>query len=128
FPALFKIFFKRWFFGKKHNNTGTIKEMMAIAEGFRKGDNLTNLKSKTKDEFLLAALTMLEDSVLSPEEVMEILEDRNDLSSQTAMEEANKVKAMAKYPPGFGMIGTVIGMLVLLSNLGGEDAMRMIGP
>ena len=43
-------------------------------------------------------------------------------------EETQKFQSMGKYPPAFGMMGTTIGMIVLLANLGGKDAMKMIGP
>jgi chemotaxis protein MotA len=44
------------------------------------------------------------------------------------MEDANKIKNIGKFPPAMGMMGTTIGMIVLLSNLGGADAMKMMGP
>ena len=44
------------------------------------------------------------------------------------MSEANKIKVISKFAPAFGMIGTTIGMIVLLANLGGEDAIKLIGP
>ena len=43
-------------------------------------------------------------------------------------EDTRKIKSLGKFPPAFGMMGTTIGMIVLLANLGGEDAMKMIGP
>lgn len=128
FTHLIKIFFNRWIRGKKINMQSTIKEMMTMSDSYRKGESFSNLKTKTPDFFLQDALTMLEDGVLTQDEVVEIMEERNDLLSQNYMEEANRIKTVGKYPPAFGMIGTVIGMIVLLANLGGEDAMKMIGP
>ena len=37
-------------------------------------------------------------------------------------------KTMAKFPPAFGMMGTVLGLIALLQSLGNPDAKSQIGP
>lgn len=43
-------------------------------------------------------------------------------------EDADIFKALAKFPPAFGLLGAVIGMISLMQNLGGADAMQKVGP
>jgi chemotaxis protein MotA len=38
------------------------------------------------------------------------------------------VRILAKYPPSFGMIGTVIGLVAILQSLGGANTLDNIGP
>lgn len=67
---------------------------------------------------------LVHDDIMSEEELFILLEDRANNLYYSYSEEANKIKAVAKYPPAFGMIGTTIGMIVLLGNLGGSDALK----
>ncbi|MEK6624474.1 MAG: MotA/TolQ/ExbB proton channel family protein [Bdellovibrionota bacterium] len=38
------------------------------------------------------------------------------------------MRALAKYPPAFGMIGTVIGLVALLQNISADGGVAKIGP
>jgi chemotaxis protein MotA len=128
FVSLLKIFIHKMLKGKKYSYKDQIVELMQLADSYRKGESFKQLKEKCSDFFLVEALGLLEDGVLTVEETFEILEQRNGQITYNYMEDANKIKTVGKYPPAFGMIGTTIGMVVLLANLGGEDAMKMIGP
>jgi chemotaxis protein MotA len=125
---LVKIFFVKMLKGQKYEYRNTIEELMKVADSYRKGESLKTLRDNTKDYFLKDALTLLEDGILTPQESIDLIEERNVNMTMSYMEDANKMKTVGKYPPAFGMIGTTIGMIVLLANLGGEDAMKMIGP
>jgi chemotaxis protein MotA len=35
---------------------------------------------------------------------------------------------LAKFPPAFGLLGAVIGMVTLMQGLGGADAIKTVGP
>lgn len=43
------------------------------------------------------------------------------------MDEANTFRTMAKFSPAFGMIGTLIGLIGMLSNMGADDTIGRIG-
>lgn len=128
FLVLFKIFFRRMLFGKKNLMPDAIKEVLFIAEAYKKGESLTEAKKKITDPFLIEACSIIEDGIIQKDEILSIMEKRNDNITYHYMEEANKIKTVGKFPPAFGMIGTTIGMIVLLGNLGGEDAMKKMGP
>ncbi len=126
--GLIKIFFVKMLKGQKYDLKKTVVELMEISDAYRKGESINALKENTKDYFLKEALQMLDDGIFTPEEAIDLMEERNGTILYNYMDDANKIKTVGKYPPAFGMIGTTIGMIVLLANLGGEDAMKMIGP
>lgn len=125
---LFKIFFHRILVGKSFEDSNIIKQIMQIGEAYRNGETIESQINKTNDHFLKEGLTMLSDGVLDEQHIINIMEDRSLELLDQHMTEANKIKTVSKFPPAFGMMGTVIGMIVLLGNLGGEDAMKKIGP
>ena len=126
--ALCKIFFNRVIMGKKLDYRAVIIELMKISDAYSKGESLENHINKTKDLFLKDALTLINDDIMSEEEVFILLDERANNMYYSYSEEANKIKSAAKYPPAFGMMGTTIGMIVLLGNLGGADALKKMGP
>lgn len=125
---LLKTFFLRMVKGKRINYRLIVQEMMIIAEGFRRGEMLNELGNKTGDFFLKEALQLVDDNVLKGEDLFNLLEDRVENLHIHYTEEAGRFKNLAKYPPAYGLMGTVLGMVALLSNLGGADAMKLIGP
>ena len=84
--------------------------------------------NQSDDFFFKEALGIIQDGIIADADIVDILKVRNDAMVTSRMNEAGKIKVIGKFPPAFGMIGTTIGMIVLLANLGGEDAIKMIGP
>lgn len=66
--------------------------------------------------FLADAVQMLADGY-SVHEINEILEERICYKQEREYAEANVFRSMAKFSPAFGMIGTLIGLILLLVNL-----------
>ena len=128
FVTLIKIFIRRMIFAKKNVMPDTIKEVLIIAEAYKKGEPLNEAQKRITDPFLKEACGIIEDGIIQKNEILSIMEKRNDNITFHYMEEANKIKTVGKFPPAFGMIGTTIGMIILLGNLGGEDAMKKMGP
>lgn len=126
--VMLKIFFERVILGKRTNHQETIREILNISEGHRKGESLEQYIGKTKDHFLKEVLTLVNENIIEGEELFEVLDSRVENLNYIYMEEANRFKAAGKYPPAFGLMGTTIGMIVLMSNLGGADALKKVGP
>jgi len=126
--SLFKIFFSQYLKSKSKHVKDNIKNIMQICEGIRAGESLDNLISKANDPFLRECLQLISDGILENEKIMEILKQRANQMNNLRTDDAKKIKSLGKFPPAFGMMGTTIGMIVLLANLGGADAMKMIGP
>lgn len=114
--------------GKTTNFSKFIRDMIGVIDSYRKGESLKMLSDKATDPFLKEALDLLDGGVLSPEQTIETLEERNDQIYFLNNEDTSKLKVMGKYPPAFGMMGTTMGMIVLLANLNGADAIKKVGP
>ena len=126
--SLFRIFFQRVILGKKTNHAGIIEQIIRICDESKKGKGITDILPMADDFFLREGLEMIQDGVIPKNEIIAILQERADNLDEKYNKEAKKIKTIAKFAPAFGMIGTTIGMIVLLANLGGKDAMKMIGP
>lgn len=125
---IFKVFVKRMLMGKQFKYKDVIQEIVEVGEIMRRGESLKAFSDKTKDLFLKESLTIIEDGVIQRDELIDILNERNDNLMYNHMEDVGKIKVMAKFPPAFGMIGTTMGMIILLASLSGADAMKKIGP
>lgn len=123
-----KAFLMRIVLGKRTDYKHVIADLMKIAEKYRGGSNIVELKKISKDHFLNEALTIYEDGIITGEEYYELLEERLHTIFNRYNDDATRFKNLGKYPPAFGLMGTVLGMISLLSNLGGADAMKQIGP
>ncbi len=126
--ALTKLFLLRTIKGKHIDMTKIVTELILAVDALKKGKSISQIKDDSNDFFFKESLELLEDGILNKVEVIEILNLRKEKLAANYMEDASKLKSISKFPPAFGMIGTTIGMIVLLANLGGEDAMKMIGP
>ena len=77
--------------------------------------------SGLKDEFLSFAVSMVV-SGYEPKDIRDILESAVETTFQRNMVPANILKYMGSASPAFGMIGTLVGLIVMLDNLGGDPS------
>ena len=127
--GIFKIGAGRILKGKGVDYREVITEVIKSVDSYRKGESLGNISDKVKDSFFKEGLELFNSGVMSPDQVLTIMEERNDNLYHLNSENAGKVKVIGKYPPAFGMMGTTMGMIVLLANLDGSaDAMKRVGP
>ncbi|GBE24165.1 chemotaxis protein PomA [bacterium BMS3Bbin02] len=104
--------------GKEPEPSGAVDQLMEFAEIARK-DGVLALESKLEgldDEFMKAGLQSVVDG-MDADAVREILE-----IELTGLDERHRptiefVKAMGAYAPTMGMVGTVIGLINMLSDL-----------
>lgn len=125
---LFKIFISHFVYRDRETYAQLIANIIKIGESYRNGETLEKLAGDTTSHFFREGLELINDGFLDPEKINEIMQDRALNMNYMRQEDAGKIKTIGKYPPAFGMMGTTIGMIVLLGNLGGADAMKMIGP
>ncbi|HLT22402.1 MAG TPA: MotA/TolQ/ExbB proton channel family protein [Bacteriovoracaceae bacterium] len=127
--GIFKVGAVRILKGKGVNYREVITEVIKSVDSYRKGESLSNISSNVKDPFFKEGLELFNAGVMNPEQVLSIMEERNDNLYHLNSEDAGKVKVIGKYPPAFGMMGTTMGMIVLLANLDGSaDAIKRVGP
>lgn len=103
---------------KKYNPQEYIEQIVFFAKEARINGLLAleDKLSDTKDKFLKESILLVVDSV-EPEKVRELLNKELEyLDDRHSQDMAFYAKA-SDYSPGFGMIGTLIGLINLLANL-----------
>jgi len=75
--------------------------------------------NEKKDDFIRYAIELLGTGYKS-KELTCMLEDTNESDFLRKNEHVNVVNALASYAPSFGMIGTLIGLIIMLDNMSGD--------
>ncbi len=63
-----------------------------------------------------------------PDQIESIMTDRIDSYKQYLGKQTNGMKALAKYPPAFGIIACVVSLIAVMQKLGGELKAGDLGP
>jgi chemotaxis protein MotA len=106
-----------------------INELVDLARGVRENHEYFKQKQKTiKTPFLADALELIVHGGI-PEEALEaILLKRSSTYAKRYDHDANVFKTISKFPPAFGLMGTTLGMISLLQQLGAKDSQKLLGP
>lgn len=126
--SLMRIFFRR-VLGSNDEVTVAIREIVELAKGYR--DNEKHLKDaipKVKTHFLKEALQLMVDGGMEPADLDSILKKRASTIHHRHEEDAEIFKTLSKFPPAFGLLGAVLGMIGMMQNMGGADAFSKVGP
>ena len=106
-----------------------INEIVDLARGFRDNPNyLVQQEKLIKTHFLKDGLQLINLGGISEETLDEILYKRSATHFRRYEYDAGVFRTLAKFPPAFGLMGTTLGMISLLQQLGGADAQKMLGP
>lgn len=125
---LLKIFFKK-VLGKNDDIIVAITEIVDLAKGYRENENYLRDKLPViKTPFLKEAIEMFISGAVDPDDMDRILAKRAVNMHHRHEEDADIFKTLSKFPPAFGLLGAVIGMISLMQNLGGADAFQKVGP
>lgn len=125
---LMKIFFKR-VLGKNEELQIALKEIIDLAKGYREnGQYLQDNVGKLKTYFLKEAVQMIIDGGLEPQEMDMVLKKRAAAIFHRHEEDAEIFKSLAKFPPAFGLMGAVIGMIAMMQSLGDAESFSKVGP
>lgn len=105
------------------------KELIEAAAIYRKGPaelekHIPNIKSP----FISDGLTFIANGI-KYDDLQTILRQREQFRYKRESHESDLMKTMGSFSPAFGMIGTLIGLIFMLNNMGGSaDAAASIGP
>ena len=124
-----KVFMKK-FLGKYSTRyEEVINELVDIARGVRENPDYLKQKVNTiKTHFLRDGISLMVQGGI-PEDALEaIMIKRANTHSKRYDYDVAVIKTVAKFPPAFGLMGTTLGMIALLQNLGGKDAQKLLGP
>ncbi|MCM8773668.1 MAG: motility protein A [Candidatus Omnitrophica bacterium] len=114
------------FFAKPLNPYDTVEKIVALAEKARR-EGFLALESEIstiKDDFLKRGLQSVIDGV-SREAIKDNLTKQLDFLSERHALGQEIFNSMGTYAPAFGMIGTLIGLILMLNNL---DDPKKVGP
>lgn len=117
---------KKCIFVKSTDPQKLIADMVGYAEIARRDGilSLENVTSDIKDPFLVSGIQMAVDGT-EPELIEAIM--MNDLETVEERHEVGKaiLNSLGRYAPAFGMIGTLIGLVIMLGNMSDPSS---IGP
>ena len=123
-PSAFSIGGKIAFTQKKTSPQGMIDEIAKLAEIVRKSGPLGLESVEISEEFLKKGVQYVADGYEAPF-ILESLERERDLMLER-LEDSEKIfKALGDAAPAFGMIGTLVGLVQMLSTM---DDPATIGP
>lgn len=126
--SLLKVFVRR-VLGKNEELQTAIREIVDLAKGYRDNDKyLKDNVAKIKTDFLKEAVQLMIDGGMDPAELDMILKKRAKTIHHRHEEDAEIFKALSKFPPAFGLLGAVIGMIAMMQNMGGPDGFAKVGP
>lgn len=106
-----------------------IDEIVDLGRGYRENPrHLEESLDNIKTHFLKEAVQLTVEGGLSPKDIDMILLKRAQTHHKRYEEDANVFHTLAKFPPAFGLLGAVVGMIALMQSLGGADAIKNVGP
>jgi chemotaxis protein MotA len=105
-------------FAKPIDLVELVKQLVELAEVARRDGILAleNMTDQIDDDFLIGGIQMAVDGT-DPEVIQSVME--TDLENLIERHEAGKglLDALGRFAPAFGMIGTLIGLVAMLSNM-----------
>ncbi|RAP30744.1 flagellar motor protein MotA [Candidatus Marinamargulisbacteria bacterium SCGC AG-343-D04] len=93
-------------------------------EGFKAVETII-INKKIKDPIILYAKDLISTGVKG-DRLRPLMEDLIECTIERQMIQANILQTMAGFAPGFGMIGTLIGLIIMLDNMGAD--ISQVGP
>lgn len=95
-----------------------IEQITMIADKIRKDGRLAINKDieKISDHFLRSSLQLFVDKV-SPEQLEQIMKENINAIEERHGQGIMFFETLSKYAPGFGMVGTLIGLIIMLAKL-----------
>ena len=104
-----------------------VDEACEVAEQARKGPaDLEKAVDSIKTYFFKDGVQMVVDGY-SLEEVTDILETRIEYREKREKVQTDMLKAMGDLSPAWGMVGTLIGLVLMLAGFGGEGGADNLG-
>ena len=117
---------KNVFFNKQENFRALIEQIVSLAETARR-DGLLALENRLEDisdPFIVLGIQMAVDGT-RPEVIEDIMRTEMDAVATRHRNGKSVVDQLGRFAPAFGMIGTLIGLIIMLGNM---DNPAAIGP
>ncbi len=131
FKAMIKMIQNRIIKKEKVNYAKLVEEIVVLAKAYRKGtSSFDQAVKQASSPFLRDAASILfwTEAEVTPDEFRNLLDTRAMTYFKDAMSHPKAFKTIAKFPPSYGMMGTIMGLVALLRSLSNPDAKSTIGP
>lgn len=112
---------KNIFFHKQEDFAALIEQTVSLAETARR-DGLLALENRLEEvtnPFMVVGIQMAVDGT-RPEVIEDIMRTEMDAVATRHRNGKNVVAQMGRFAPAFGMIGTLIGLIIMLGNMSPE--------
>lgn len=105
------------------------EDLLRVAQAWAKGDirAASQVMEGISNPFLRLGLELAVDNLTPLEDIVQTLRWRIEKLKNKEGAEAAILRAMAAYAPAFGMLGTLIGLIEMLRNVGGGDFAAITG-
>ena len=105
-----------------------VKELIDAAEVNKKGPvELESHLEKVNTHFIRDGLSFIANGI-KYDDLKQILIQREEFRFSRESHESDLMKTLGTFAPAFGMVGTLIGLVFMLFNMGGEGGIDDIGP
>lgn len=112
------------FFQHRIDYVNTVRSLLKAADAARKEGPLALEKAKANNEFMKTAFALVADGY-RPDDIRGVLKIEVEATVARQEEVVNILEKMAELAPAWGMIGTLIGLVIMLLNLSDPSS---IGP
>jgi len=109
---------KNVFFNKQEEFDGVIQQLVSLAETARR-DGLLALEGRLEEvtnPFMILGIQMTVDGT-RPEVIEDVLRSEMDAVATRHKNGKSVVDQMGRFAPAFGMIGTLMGLIIMLGNM-----------
>lgn len=124
------IAFKRILGASRFDYQTIIREVISTSAVIQNNSTPDAMKAqamKVSNLFLREGLELLANGV-TEEQLSDIMGTRIETFKRQHQMESKMFHTIGKFPPAFGLLGTTLGMITLLNQLGGADAQKLVGP
>lgn len=115
--AIAKLFVKVVFFNKKVSDVELVRNLID-ASNIAKSNPQGLAQMRSPHAFATEGYQLIAEGLLSESDLYEVLQKRSSYFKGTYGQDAKVFAALAKYPPAFGLLGAVTGMVGMMFKLG----------
>ena len=105
-----------------------VDQLVRVSKCLNSGGSIEEVLNEVRHPFLKESLLLMDQGGLQVDELRDVLVKRIDLGNERLRRDSIMFKTIGRFPPAFGLIGTTIGMVGLLSGLGSPRAFEQLGP
>ena len=108
------------------NKEDVTDELISISEAAANTKTLTSLVHHSENILIQKGIRLLQNEI-DPTDIKRIMSDFISNEKNQILQNSEILRSIAKYPPSFGMIGTILGLVGLLEEMSLSSGIETIG-